>query len=314
MDSEYKKIRRVLSLYDRLSSGKIIYLKDELNATGISARSFKRDITELRNYLAERTVDGGEKKEIIYDRNRNCYYMTNGKDTLPDYQKIFAIAKILLGSKGLSRPEMDQMVEYLLGLCSDENMQKEVKKCLSHEKLNYQGPNHGKNLIHMLWNIAQAVEHQNRIEIQYRSLEGKQDKKYILEPAGMIFSEYYFYLFAYIKGIREEKGGQINPTIYRIDRIQDIKILDEHFNISYSEKFEEQKFRDSTPLMFGGELHRLKFWYSGPSLEAVLDRLPTAKVIKSESGRWLLSAEVIGKGAEMWLNSQGEMINIIDRK
>ena len=240
--------------------------------------------------------------------------MTNGKDTLPDYQKIFAIAKILLGSKGLSRPEMDQMVEYLLGLCSDENMQKEVKKCLSHEKLNYQGPNHGKNLIHMLWNIAQAVEHQNRIEIQYRSLEGKQDKKYILEPAGMIFSEYYFYLFAYIKGIREEKGGQINPTIYRIDRIQDIKILDEHFNISYSEKFEEQKFRDSTPLMFGGELHRLKFWYSGPSLEAVLDRLPTAKVIKSESGRWLLSAEVIGKGAEMWLNSQGEMINIIDRK
>lgn len=314
MDSEYKKIRRVLSLYDRLSSGKIIYLKDELNATGISARSFKRDITELRNYLAERTVDGGEKKEIIYDRNRNCYYMTNEKDTLPDYQKILVIAKILLGSKGLSRTEMDQIVEYLLDLCGDENMQKEVKKCLSHEKLNYQGPNHGKDLIRMLWNIAQAVEHQNRIEIQYRSLEGKQDKKYVLEPAGMIFSEYYFYLYAYIKGIREEKGGQINPTIYRVDRIQDIKILDEHFNVSYSEKFEEQKFRDSTPLMFGGELHRLKFWYSGPSLEAVLDRLPTAKLIKSESGRWLLSAEVIGKGAEMWLNSQGEMINIIDRK
>lgn len=32
MDSEYSKVRRVLSLYDRLSTGKIIYLKDELNA------------------------------------------------------------------------------------------------------------------------------------------------------------------------------------------------------------------------------------------------------------------------------------------
>ena len=84
--------------------------------------------------------------------------------------------------------------------------------------------------------------------------------------------------------------------------------------MSYSEKFEEQKFRDSIPLMFGGDTYRIKFWYSGPSLEAVLDRIPTAKVVKEEMGRWLLSAEVIGKGAEMWLNSQGEMITIIDRK
>lgn len=106
----------------------------------------------------------------------------------------------------------------------------------------------------------------------------------------------------------------MNPTIYRIDRIQDMEVLEEHFKVSYSEKFEEQKFRDSIPLMFGGDTHRIKFWYSGPSLEAVLDRIPTAKVVKEEMGRWLLSAEVIGKGAEMWLNSQGEMITIIDRK
>ena len=120
----------------------------------------------------------------------------------------------------------------------------------------------------------------------------------------MMFSEYYFYLLAYIKGIREEKSKKLNPTIYRIDRIQDVKVLDEHFNIPYSEKFEEQRFRDSAPLMFGGDMHRLKFWYSGPSLEAVLDKIPTTRVIKEEDGRWLLSAEVIGDGAEMWMRGQ----------
>ena len=99
----------------------------------------------------------------------------------------------------------------------------------------------------------------------------------------------------------------MNPTIYRIDRIQDVKVLDEHFNIPYSEKFEEQRFRDSDPLMFGGDMHRLKFWYSGPSLEAVLDKIPTTRVIKEEDGRWLLSAEVIGNGAEMWLRGQKEI-------
>ena len=314
MDSEYRKVRRVLSLYDRLSAGKIIYLKDELNATGMSDRSFKRDITELRNYLAERAVDGKGKKEVVYDRNRNCYYMTDEKDALPDYQKIFAVAKILLGSKGLSQTEMNQVIEYLLSLCNDEDKRKEVKKHLADGKFNYQGPNHGKDLIGMIWHLAQAVEYHNRLKIRYKRLEGQQEIDRVLEPVGVIFSEYYFYLLAYIKGVREEKGQQINPTIYRIDRIQDMEVLEEHFKVSYSEKFEEQKFRDSIPLMFGGDTYRIKFWYSGPSLEAVLDRIPTAKVVKEETGRWLLSAEVIGKGAEMWLNSQGEMITIIDRK
>ena len=307
MDSEYRKIGRVLSLYDRLSSGKIIYLKDEINATGVSDRSFKRDITELRNYLAEKAAEGERRKEIVYDRNHNCYYMTEEEDSLPDYQKIFSIAKILLGSKGLSRVEMDQAVEYLLSLCSDESKRKEIKKCLANEAINYQGPNHGKNLICMVWQLAQAVERQNRLEIQYKRLEGQQDIKRVLEPVGVMFSEYYFYLLAYIKGVREEKGKKLNPTIYRIDRIQDVKVLDEHFNIPYSEKFEEQRFRDSAPLMFSGNIRRLKFWYSGPSLEAVLDKIPTTRVIKEEDGRWLLSAEVIGNGAEMWLRGQKEI-------
>lgn len=311
MDSEYKKIGRVLSLYDRLSSGKTIYLKDEINATGVSDRSFKRDITELRNYLAEKAAEGERRKEIVYDRNRNCYYMTEEKDTLPDYQEIFVIAKILLGSKGLSRIEMNQVVEYLLSLCSDESKRKEIKKCLANELINYQGPNHGKNLICMVWKLAQAVKYQNRLEIKYIRLEGQQEVKRIIEPVGVMFSEYYFYLMAYIKGVRKEKGKKLNPTIYRIDRLQDVKILDDRFNIPYSEKFEEQKFRDSAPLMFGGNIHRLEFWYSGPSLEAVLDRVPTAKVIKEENGQWLLSAEVIGEGAEIWLRGQGNNIEML---
>lgn len=311
MDSEHKKISRVLRLYDRLSSGKIIYLKNEINTTGISDRSFKRDITEIRNYLAEKAADGEGRKEIVYDRNRNCYYMVEEKNTLPDYQQIFAIEKILLGSKGLSQEEMNQVVEYLLSLCSDNNKRNEIKKCLANEAINYQGPNHGKDLISMVWNLAQAVKNQNRLEIQYMRLEGQKEVNRVIEPVGVMFSEYYFYLLAYKKGIKEEKGKKLNPTIYRIDRLQNVKVLVEHFNIPYSEKFEEHKFRNSTPLMLGGDIHRLKFWYRGPSLEAILDRIPTAKVIRQEDRKWLLSAEVSGNGAEIWLRGQGNNIEML---
>lgn len=39
-----------------------------------------------------------------------------------------------------------------------------------------------------------------------------------------------------------------------------------------------------------------------------IDRLPTAKVISQDAEGWLIEAEVFGKGAKMWLQSQGEYI------
>ena len=59
-------------------------------------------------------------------------------------------------------------------------------------------------------------------------------------------------------------------------------------------------------------LEHIRFRYTGPSLEAVLDRLPTAQVIKTEENGWLISAEVFGKGIEMWMRSQGDYIKIIN--
>ena len=45
-----------------------------------------------------------------------------------------------------------------------------------------------------------------------------------IEPVGILFSEYYFYLAAFIEGIDKDKHFQNpqdnSPTIYRIDRIQ----------------------------------------------------------------------------------------------
>ena len=48
------------------------------------------------------------------------------------------------------------------------------------------------------------------------------------------------------------------------------------------------------------------------SIEAVLDRLPTAVVESEKDGVYTVSAEVFGDGVEMWLKSQGDMVSIID--
>ena len=106
--------------------------------------------------------------------------------------------------------------------------------------------------------------------------------------------------------------GDMFPTIYRIDRIMDLVITDEHFRVPYSERFEEGEFRKRIQFMHSGKLQKIKFYFSGPSIEAVLDRLPTAQILKQDEKGYLVQAEVFGTGVDMWLKSQGEWIERVE--
>lgn len=63
--------------------------------------------------------------------------------------------------------------------------------------------------------------------------------------------------------------------------------------------------------MYPGELIKIQFKYMGKSPEAVLDRLPTAQIIKQVDGEYTIEAEVYGKGVVMWLLSQGEAVELL---
>lgn len=66
--------------------------------------------------------------------------------------------------------------------------------------------------------------------------------------------------------------------------------------------------------MFPGRLLKLRFRYTGRSVEAILDRLPTARVISEEKDGVVVEAEVYGKGILMWLLSQGNMVEALSPK
>ena len=67
--------------------------------------------------------------------------------------------------------------------------------------------------------------------------------------------------------------------------------------------------------MYTGELISIQFKFWGSSLEAILDRLPTAKIIDQyqEEGKTItvLAAEVYGEGIKRWLLSQKEFVEVI---
>ena len=63
--------------------------------------------------------------------------------------------------------------------------------------------------------------------------------------------------------------------------------------------------------MWPGPLRTIRFEFSGPSVQAVLDKLPTAKIIERLGGnRYLIEAQTYGDGIKMWLLSQGAWVKV----
>ena len=63
--------------------------------------------------------------------------------------------------------------------------------------------------------------------------------------------------------------------------------------------------------MYAGKLMNIQLKYYGNNPEPILDRLPTAKIVKQDETGTVIEAEVYGKGIVMWLLSQGNNIEVI---
>ena len=191
-----------------------------------------------------------------------------------------------------------------------EENKRAVSALIANEKLHYIPPHHGQKVLDGLWDLGQAIQNQQVLVIQYERMKEPKLVKRRVQPVGLMFSEYYFYLTAFLEDKTNfENPDDSYPTIYRVDRIKAFEVLDEHFSIPYAGRFEEGEFRKRVQFMYGGRLQKIRFKYTGPSIEAVLDRLPTAEIIQQDQEGWVVSAEVFGKGIDTWLQSQGSYIS-----
>lgn len=302
------KSARILDIYARLMAGQILNKASLAEEYGVTMRSIQRDIESLRFFLMEK----GLPQEIIYDRTVKGYRMVNSVPAGLSNSEILAVCKILLESRSLRRDEMHPILDKLVECAVPQEQRRAVKELIANEKLHYMEPHHGKSILNGLWDMGQAVKEHRVMEIQYERMKEPKLVMRRVQPVGIMFSEYYFYLTAFLEDKSHfENPDDLFPTIYRIDRIQSFKVLNERFRVPYSERFEEGEFRKRVQFMYGGKLQRIRFRYTGPSLEAVLDRLPTSEVISEDSEGWTVEAEVFGKGVEMWLRSQGNFITSI---
>lgn len=299
-----EKLYRILSIFFRGIKGEDLSVMALANEFGVSKKTITRDINDLKSFFSDhRDTLGYTEIKYSYQQRTYRFYFEN---FILD-KELLAMVKILIASRALSGQDMVSLVDKLkrLSSCNDKKM---INKMVNKELYHYVGI--GSDIPHVidrLWQISSEIESGREITITYYKMDRSQITRRIA-PASVIFCEYYFYLIAF----HDDGTGVMQRRFYRIDRITDIIV---HRDIIMEHPtFNEGELRKLNQFMFPGKKQRILFEFTGPSVQAALDRLPTSRLVSSDNGVNVIEANVYGDGIKMWLLSQGDWVKVLEPK
>lgn len=295
-----EQVYRILQLYDRFRKGETINKLETAKSLDVNERTVQRDIQSIRMHLEKSTV----AQSIHYSRAENGYRLVGDREGLSP-KELLTVTKILLESRALNAEEMKNLIASLLAQGTKDD-KKFIQAIVGNELLHYRPLQHNQPLLDMLWAIAASIRSKTVIEIEYQRMD-YQKKHHIVKPVAILFSEYYFYLIAFI-----HESEYQSPIIFRMDRICQFKLLNRKFSFAEKDRFEEGMLRQRIQFMYAGQLDRLQFIFRGVTIDPVLDRFPNGRIVKTLEDGWLIEAEIYGTtGCMMWLLSQGKKVEVV---
>lgn len=296
------KQMRMLDLFYRLLRGEALSVQALAQEFHVSTKTISRDLFECKAFFSEFRDHAGNT-ELQYDQSTKRYRLR--PDGFLSNQEMYLLLKILLGCRALSRKELLELTDKLKQFTTLADRSR-LTQLLQAEQSHYEAVHHDcESLKETLWQVMECLDRRCEITITYFKMDRSCVKRRIC-PLSILFSEYYFYLIA----VRTDDVAQ-KPVYFRIDRIKHIVEHREHFDRTPALHFHEGKFRQKNQYMFPGKERRIRFEFTGPSVQAVLDRLPTAHILRQDENGCLIEAEVHGEGIKMFLLSQGKWVKVL---
>lgn len=300
---EQNKNNRLLEIFFRALRGEAISVKKLAKEYKVSTKSISRDISEIQEFLSEHR-ELMQNSELTYSHKDKAYILNS--DEFLKNKELFALVKVMLGCRCFSKEEVLTLIAKLKKFTTihdREKFEKLVRKEIYHY---HEVKSDCKSVIDNIWKILQAIEDKRTITITYYKMN-RDEVKHKIKPASIMFSEYYFYLIAY-----DADDIRYKPIYFRIDRISAITEHRENFYLERKYDFDEGDLREKNQFMFPGETVKIRFEFSGLSLQAILDRLPTAKIVEKNGNKNIIEAEVNhGRGIIMYLLSQGSWVKVL---
>ena len=303
---EHTKLDRILELFFRGLRGEDLSVRNLAAQYDVSTKSITRSINDLKAFLADHRELVGQT-ELVYSHQDKCYRLI-----MPEFlssKELFSLVEVLIGARAFSEAELLTLTSKLKRFTTPEDRAK-LHELIRKELYHYSEVKHDcESVQERLWQLVNCINLRKEITVDYYS----KDRKWVsqrIRPVSVMFSDYYFYLIAF----KVEDGDK--PAYYRVDRIKELTVHRKCYNAQQTPAFDEGWLRDRSILMWPGPLRTIRFEFTGPSVQAVLDKLPTAKIIDrsiSSEGKpsYLIEAETYGDGIKMWLLSQSSWVKVL---
>lgn len=300
----YKEIKsdRVMELFFRALKGESLSPQRLADEYGVSPRSMTRDINALKMFLADHRDTLGNA-ELEYSGSNHCY--TLRMDHFLSNKELLAVTKVLIGSRAFNNRDLLELIRKLKMNTSASDRAR-LERLIRKEVYHYtEIGSDCRSIIDHIWKLTDCIESRSIISVSYYKMNRDLVKRR-LKPVSIMFTEYYFYLIAF----KCDDADANTPFYFRVDRIVDITVHRETFTLSNAQNFDEGELRKKSQFMWPGKSRRIRFEFTGPSVQAVLDKIPTAKVIDRIEGKSVIEAEVYGDGIKLFLLSQGSWVKV----
>ncbi len=294
---------RLLAIFYRAISGETLYIKELAVEYEVSYKTIIRDLDVIKSFLAENQVLVGGMQLL---RNADKGYrlaLING--FYPE--ELLTVIKILFGSRVLDKKTLNGLMKKLMFCASGKEIVRLRNACKDEMEFYRQAGNDDSGtFIKRVWELERLIKEGWEVSVTYKRLDGKIVERTIY-PIAVICSGYYFYLLAC-------RADQEDSAIiyYRVDRIQSVSSSGQRVTLNITERQKKEAARLYTQNMFMGEQTRIRFLYTGPSVEAILDRFPTAKILwQDEKGAEFSAMVEYGRGTLMKLMEQGSWVKVL---
>lgn len=298
---ENTKQERLLEIFFRCLRGERLSVQRLANEYNVSTKSISRNINDLKAFLAEHRDLVGNT-ELIYSSQERCYHLY--MDEFLTNKELFSLIEVMIGARAFSKEELLTLTNKLKGFttATDRSM---LNDLLKKELYHYTEIKHDcVSVQDTLWKLAKCITEKREITIEYYRAD-RAWKTHRIRPASVMFTDNFFYLIAFNTERTPDK-----PLYFRVDRIKYITEHRKKFTQDEAPDFDEGLLRQRSLFMWPGKLRTIQFEFTGSAIQAVLDKLPTAKIIERNGRTYTVEADVYGDGIKMWLLSQGWRIKV----
>lgn len=298
---ESTKHDRLLEIFFRSLRGEDLSVQRLAKEYGVSTKSIGRDINDLKSFLADHRHLVGNT-ELNYSSQDKCYRLH--MDEFLTNQEIFALLEVMIGARAFSKEELLTLANKLKRFTTVQDRPM-LNDLIRKELYHYTEIKHDCiSVQETLWKLAKCITEKREITIEYYRAD-RAWKTNRIRPASVMFTDNFFYLIAF-----NTEGDPDKPLYFCVDRIKYITEHRKKFTQAEAPDFDEGLLRQRSLFMWPGKLRTIQFEFTGSAIQAVLDKLPTAKIIERKGRTYTLEADVYGDGIKMWLLSQGRQIKV----